>query len=124
MIRINNSNLKILPKYEDYIVYVNCMLVKTPKIARISIGDELKKSMYQTLYQIYRLIYVDKEYKIFVCNEIDALFSYQRAVIRSMYDLRYIDIKKKTNCIKMLGELGMMLGGYIKSIGVKYAKNV
>lgn len=124
MIRINNSNLKILPKYEDYIVYVNCMLVKTPKIARISIGDELKKSMYQTLYQIYRLIYVDKEYKIFVCNEIDALFSYQRAVIRSMYDLRYIDIKKKTNCIKMLGELGKMLGGYIKSIGVNYAKNV
>ena len=41
-----------------------------------------------------------------------------------MYDLRYIDIKKKTNCIKMLGELGMMLGGYIKSIGVNYAKNV
>ena len=121
MININNSNLKILPKYEDYIVYVNCMLVKTPKTSRLSIGDELKKSMYKTLYQIYRLIYVEKESKIFACNEIDALFSYQRAVIRSMYDLRYIDIKKKTNCIKMLGELGMMLGGYIKSIGVKYA---
>ena len=124
MININNSNLKILPKYEDYIVYVNCMLVKAPKTSRLSIGDELKKTMYQTLYQIYRLIYVDKKYKIFVCNEIDALFSYQRAVIRSMYDLRYIDIKKKTNCIKMLGELGKMLGGYIKSIGVNYAKNV
>ena len=121
---MNKTNLKILPKYEDYIVYVNCMLVKTPKMVRLSIGDELKKSMYKTLYQIYRLIYVEKESKIFVCNEIDALFSYQRAVIRSMYDLRYIDIKKKTNCIKMLGELGKMLGGYIKSIGVNYAKNV
>ena len=31
MININNSNLKILPKYEDYIVYVNCILVKIPK---------------------------------------------------------------------------------------------
>ena len=121
---MNKTNLKILPKYEDYIVYINCILVKIPKVARLSIGDELKKSMYKTLYQIYRLIYVEKESKIFVCNEIDALFSYQRAVIRSMYDLRYIDIKKKTNCIKMLGELGMMLGGYIKSVGVKYAKNV
>ena len=120
----NNPNLKLLPKYEDYIVYVNNILVMSPKSSRLSIGDELKKSMYKTLYQIYRLIYVDKKYKIQICNEIDALFSYQRAIIRTMYDLRYIDIKKKMNCIKLLGELGMMLGGYIKWIGVNYAKKI
>ena len=45
---MNKTNLKILPKYEDYIVYVNCILVKIPKVARLSIGDELKKSMYKT----------------------------------------------------------------------------
>ena len=59
-----------------------------------------------------------------ICNELDALFEYQRAVIRSLYELRYIDVKKKMNCIKMLGELGRMLGGYIKSIGVNYAKKI
>ena len=45
-------------------------------------------------------------------------------VIRTMYDLRYIDIKKKNNCIKYLGDIGRMLGGYVKSLGVKYAKKI
>ena len=39
-----------------------------------------------------------------------------------MYDLRYIDIKKKMNSLKILGELGRMLGGYVKSIGIQYGK--
>lgn len=121
---ISDDNLKILPKYEEYIVYVNKILLLCPKTSRLNICDELKKSMYQTLYQVYRLIFVDKKYKLEVCNELDALFAYQRAVVRSLYELRYIDVKKKMNCIKMLGELGRMLGGYIKSIGVNYAKKI
>lgn len=112
---IKNENLKLLPKYEEYIVYVNKMIISSPKCCRLSIGDELKRSMYNCLYQIYRLN---------ICNELDALFSYQRSVIRTMYDLRYIDIKKKNNCIKYLGDIGRMLGGYVKSLGVKYAKKI
>ena len=97
----DNENLKLLPKYEEYVVYVNKMIIASPKCCRLSIGDELRKSMYNILYYIYRLN---------ICNELDALFSYQRAIIRSMYDLRYIDIKKKSNCIKILSEIGRMLG--------------
>ena len=93
---IKNENLKLLPKYEEYIVYVNKMITSSPKCCRLSIGDELKKSMYNCLYQIYILIYLDTIYRLNICNELDALFSYQRSVIRTMYDLRYIDIKKKT----------------------------
>ena len=119
---MKDNEFKLLPKYEDYIVYVNNMIVMSPKTCRVSIGDELRRSMYKSLYYIYRLIYVDKSLKLNICNELDALFAYQRAVIRSMYDLRYIDIKKKMNCIKMLGELGKMLGEYVKSIGLKYGK--
>ena len=33
-------------------------------------------------------------------------------------------MKKKINSIRMLGELGKMLGGYVKSIGVNHAKNL
>ncbi len=50
---IKNENLKLLPKYEEYIVYVNKMIMSSPKCCRLSIGDELKKSMYNCLYQIY-----------------------------------------------------------------------
>ena len=119
-----SDTLKMLPKYEEYIVYINKIIATSPKICRANIGDELRKSMYKTLWYIYRLIYVENKFKLNICNELDALFSYQRALIRSMYELRYIDMKKKMNSIKMLGELGKMLGGYVKSIGVNYAKNV
>ena len=120
-----NNNLKMLPKYEEYIVYMNKMLSICPKVCRLSIGDELRKSMYNTIYQIYRLIYVNNsKLRISICNELDALFSYQRAIIRFMYELKYIDLKKKINSINMLGELGRMLGAYVKSIGINYAKNI
>lgn len=121
---MDKEKLKLLPKYEEYIVYVNKMIIASPKCCRISIGDELKKSMYNSLYQIYRLMHLDDKYRLNICNELDALFSYQRSVIRTMYDLRYIDIKKKMNCIKHLGEIGRILGGYVKSLGVKYAKKI
>ena len=121
---IEKEKLKMLPKYEEYMVYVNKMIIASPKWCRISIGDELKKAMYNSLYQIYRLMYLDDKYRLNICNELDALFSYQRSVIRTMYDLRYIDIKKKMNCIKLLGEIGCMLGGYVESLGVKYAKKI
>lgn len=118
------NNLKMLPKYEEYIVYMNKVIMSSPKVCRLSIGDELIKSMYKTLYQIYRVIYVDMKLRINICNELDALFAYQRAIIRSMYDMKYIDLKKKLNCIKLLGEIGCMLGAYVKSTGINYAKNV
>ena len=39
---IKNENLKLLSKYEEYIVYVNKMIISSPKCCRLSIGDELK----------------------------------------------------------------------------------
>ena len=86
--------------------------------------QEVAKILHSSPNYIYRLIYVENKYKLNVCNELDALFAYQRALIRSMYELKYIDMKKKINSIRMLGELGKMLGGYVKSIGVNHAKNL
>ena len=60
---VKDNEFKLLPKYEDYIVYVNNMIVMFPKACRVSIGDELRRYMYKTIYYIYRLIYVDKRLK-------------------------------------------------------------
>lgn len=62
---IKNENLKLLPKYEEYIVYVNKMIMSSPKCCRLSIGDELKESMYNCLYQIYRYKKEKQLYKVF-----------------------------------------------------------
>lgn len=117
-----NSTLKLLPKYDSYMVYMNHVIISCPVISRQSTGDEFRKAMYQTLYQIYRLLYVQASMRMSICNELDALFAYQRALIRAMYELRYIDISKKINSIKLLGELGKMLGGYVKGLGVSHGK--
>ena len=37
---IADDNLKILPKYEEYIVYVNKMLLLCQKTSRLNICDE------------------------------------------------------------------------------------
>ena len=52
-----NDTLKMLPKYEEYIVYMNKVIVNSPKLCRANIGDELRKSMYKTLLYIYKLIF-------------------------------------------------------------------
>lgn len=35
----DNEKLKLLPKYEEYVVYVNKMIITSPKCCRLSIGD-------------------------------------------------------------------------------------
>lgn len=115
------NSFKLLPRYEEYIVYITNIISKSPKICRLSIGDQFQKAMYKTMYNIYRLIY-KRNGRLDICNEIDALFAYQRSLIRVMYENRYIDSKKKMTSIKILGELGKILGGYVKSIGVANGK--
>ena len=115
------NSFKLLPRYEEYIVYITNIISKSPKICRLSIGAQFQKAMYKTMYNIYRLMY-KRNGRLDICNEIDALFAYQRSLIRVMYENRYIDSKKKMTSIKMLGELGKILGGYVKSIGVANGK--
>lgn len=52
----DNEKLKLLPKYEEYVVYVNKMIITSPKCCRLSIGDELRKSMYNMSIKYTNLI--------------------------------------------------------------------
>ncbi len=113
--------LQLIPKYERFVEYSIELVIKIPKVAKFNIGNRYINNILDTLKNIYLLTKVKKEDKkdrLVIINEIDACFSFQRSILRVMYKERYIDEKKFNVSIKYLKELGMMLGGYIKSINV------
>jgi len=113
----NNSNmLKIIPKYEDYAKYEIDMIIKIPKVAKYMIGNSYINNVVETLKNIYLIQKISFEKRLDIINEIDAYFSYQRSMLRVMYKEKFIDEKKFNVSMRYLKELGLMLGGYIKSL--------
>ena len=111
--------LQLIPKYEKYVEYEIEMYIKMPKIAKFNIGNEMLNNILLCLKDIYLIQKIKVEKRVEILNEIDAFFSYQRSILRVMYKQRYIDENKFNVSIRYLSELGMMLGGYIKSNNIR-----
>ena len=122
MIYLKSNLLQLIPRYERYVEYELELYIKLPKISKFNIGNRFVENILDTLESIYLLQKVRKEKRLDVLNKIDSNFSFQRSVLRVMYKLRYIDEKKFNVSIRYLSELGMMLGGYIKNVGVNFWK--
>lgn len=116
----DNKFLTLIPKCEIYLEYMINVLNKLPRIEKFNIGNNFKNAMYEMLANIVYLSKVDNRYRLHYCNLIDSQILIQRIYIRVMYKNRYIDEKKYIYSIKLLDEIGRILGGYIKSIGIKY----
>ena len=125
MVKENNtsSNLILIPKCERYIEYMINLILKLPRTEKFNIGNEVKICMYQMFENIMFLMKLPKNMRITICNKIDAQIAIQRCLIRIMYKSSYIDEKKYKVSISLLDELGKILGGYIKSLGIKYEAN-
>ena len=46
---MNESSLKLIPKYEEYMQYMLEVILKLPRTEKFNIGNEYKKSMYETI---------------------------------------------------------------------------
>lgn len=114
-----DSNLVIIVKIEKYIEYMLTILLKLPRTEKFSIGTEIKTSMYEILKNILLSSKVDKSQRLQIYNVIDSNIYYQRICIRIMYNQKWIDEKKYKHSNELLNETGKMLGGLIKSLGVK-----
>lgn len=117
-----NKFLILIPKCEIYIEYMINVLNKLPRVEKFNIGNNFKCVMYEMLSNIVYLSKVSSSDRIRYCNLIDSEILIQRIYIRVMYKNRYIDEKKYKYSIKLLDEIGRILGGYIKSLGVVYGK--
>ena len=119
-----NNNLIIIPKTEKYIEYMLTILLKLPRTEKFSIGTEIKTSMYEMLKNILLASKVNISKRLEIYNIVDAQIYYQRICIRIMYDNKWIDNKKYKYSNELLSEIGKILGGLIKNLGVKSnAKN-
>lgn len=118
MERKNNNDLIIIPKIEKYIEYMLTILLKLPRTEKFSIGTEVKTSMYEMLKYILYASKGEKRKRLELYNIVDSQIYYQRICIRIMYNNQWIDMKKYKYSNELLAEIGKILGGLIKSLGV------
>ena len=117
------SKLKLIPKAESYVEYIINMIIKIPRTEKFSIGSEYKLSLYKMLEEIMYLNKMDKASNvsvIAVLNRIDSLLMVQRIYLRIMVKNKWIDKKKFDVAMRLIYEIGKILGGLIKF----YAKNI
>ena len=113
------NNLSLIPKIEKYIEYMLTILLKLTITEKFSIGTEIKTSMYSMLKNILLANKSDKIKRLPIYNIVDTEIYFQRICIRIMYNNKWIDDKKYKHSNELLSEIGKMLGGLIKSLGVK-----
>lgn len=116
----SNNKLIIIVKIEKYIEYMLTILLKLPRTEKYNIGTEIKTSMYEMLRNILLASKIEKNKRLSIFNVIDAHIYYQRICIRIMYNNKWINAQNYKHSNELLSEIGKLLGGLIKSLGVKY----
>lgn len=120
---LENKQLILIPKIEDYIEYVLNIITKLPRTEKFSIGNEYKKSMYEILENSLYITKINKtENKkeiLKTLNYIDSKLTCQRIYLRIMKKQKWIDENKFNISINKIYEIGKIVGGLVKY----YAKN-
>lgn len=113
------NELKLIPFYEEYMLYIIPVLNYLPRTEKFSIGTDFKQVMYSCLEDILFINKLEKSHRLIYLNKIDAKLNTQRVMLRVMKKFQWIDIKKFNIAMEKIYELGKILGGLIKY----YAKN-
>lgn len=113
------NKLIIIVKIEKYIEYMLNIILKLPRTEKFNIGNEIKCSMYDMLKNTLFALKIGRNKRLEYYNIVDSHIYYQRICIRIMYQNKWIDEKKYKYSNELLTEIGKILGGLIKSLGVK-----
>ena len=116
---INQNQLLLIPKAENYIQYILALILKLPRVEKYNIGNEYKNNMYQMLENILYLSKIEDSKCLDILNKIDAELNCQRIFLRIMKNNKWIDEHKFNIAFEKILEIGKILGGLIKY----YAKN-
>lgn len=120
---VENKQLTLIPKIEDYIEYMLNVIVKLPRVEKFNIGNEYKVSLYRMMYNTLYLNKINRKKQISegteLLNKIDTELNCQRIYLRIMKKQKWIDIKKFDISMTKIYEIGKIIGGLIKT----YAKN-
>ena len=115
MVKENENKLQLIPKIEKYIDYMLCVIEKLPRVEKFNIGNEYKLSMYKMLENtLYISKLEDKRQCLEIINKIDAELNTQRIFLRLMHRKRWIDFKKFDVAMRLIYEMGKIIGGLTK----------
>lgn len=121
---MSEPSLKLIPKYEAYMQYMIEVIIKLPRTEKFNIGNEYKKSMYETIENILYIEKIDKYKRLYYLNLIDTKINAQRIYLRIMLKNRWIDEHKFKVAMDKIYEIGKMLGGLIKHYGKNDKKSI
>lgn len=110
----SSGNLILIPKLEDYVRYTFQILVKIPRVEKFNIGSELKTSSLKMLENAHFLNKNRKNGYTYL-NNIDALISYNKSMLRILNEEKSITKSNFTTSIDKLSEIRKIVGGLIKS---------
>lgn len=120
---IENKQLILIPKIEDYIEYMINVILKLPRTEKFNIGNEYKLSLYKMMYAVLYINKINRKKQVLegieLLNKIDTELNCHRIYLRIMRKQKWIDIKKFDVSMSKIYEIGKIIGGLIK----KYAKN-
>ena len=120
---IENKQLILIPKIEDYIEYMINVILKLPRTEKFNIGNEYKLSLYKMMYAVLYINKINIKKQVLegieLLNKIDTELNCQRIYLRIMRKQKWIDIKKFDVSMSKIYEIGKIIGGLIKN----YAKN-
>ena len=120
---IENKQLILIPKIEDYIEYMINVILKLPRTEKFNIGNEYKLSLYNMMYAVLYINKINRKKQVLegieLLNKIDTELNCQRIYLRIMRKQKWIDIKKFDVSMSKIYEIGKIIGGLIKN----YAKN-
>ena len=122
---LENKQLILIPKIEDYIEYMLNVMVKLPRTEKFSIGSEYKTSMYKMLNNVLYVYKTNKntfnymQEQLKTINNIDSEMNCQRIYLRIMNKQKWIDTKRFDIAMNKIYEIGKIIGGLAKY----YAKN-
>ena len=118
------NELKLIPYYEEYMLYIIPVLNYLPRTEKFSIGTDFKQVMYSCLEDILFISKLEKSHRLVYLNKIDAKLNTQRIMLRVMKKFQWIDIKKFNIAMEKIYELGKILGGLIKYYAKDSKKSV
>lgn len=123
---VENKQLILIPKIENYIEYMLNVILKIPRTEKFNIGNEYKNSMYTMLENILYIIKINRKENskeiLKILNMTDAKLNCQRIYLRIMKKQKWIDEKKFDVAMNKIYEIGKILGGLIKVYAKDYKK--
>lgn len=117
---LENKQLILIPKIEDYIEYMLNVMVKLPRTEKFSIGSEYKTSMYKMLNNVLYVYKTNKntfnymQEQLKTINNIDSEMNCQRIYLRIMNKQKWIDTKRFDIAMNKIYEIGKIIGGLAK----------